>query len=435
MNRLYLQRIIALCLVSAFACVSLPASAEGVTLNANDLVPRVELFFSPQTGSFQEGSTFEVPVYINTKGNRINTVELHVRFDPRKLRIVKPSSGTSIIGLWVDAPSYDNERGVLDIAGAIPGGITTDSGLIVTVSFQALTPGEARVSIENSTQILLHDGVGTPVAFDTSRGNYVILAKAPEGPQIFSDSHPFPDRWYNNPNPIFAWSESGGSAGFSYVFDTTPTTMPANTINATGTTIAFRDVQDGVWYFHIKEQRRGVWGSPTAFAAHIDTAPPAEFTPTVGYVGAAVISRYLVSFFTTDNLSGIDHYEVGVIDKTQPTTVSPVFVPAESPYQIPFDESSEKQIIVRAFDKAGNVREASISVKAPFFLFKYLMDNAVVVMGSALILMLLLLLFHYLFGHHIVRRIEYIRALLKRDKEAQERAEKNPVPPSPPPHE
>ena len=155
MNRLYLQRIIALCLVSAFACVSLPASAEGVTLNANDLVPRVELFFSPQTGSFQEGSTFEVPVYINTKGNRINTVELHVRFDPRKLRIVKPSSGTSIIGLWVDAPSYDNERGVLDIAGAIPGGITTDSGLIVTVSFQALTPGEAPLSIQNNTQKLL----------------------------------------------------------------------------------------------------------------------------------------------------------------------------------------------------------------------------------------------------------------------------------------
>ena len=55
---------------------------------------------------------------------------------------------------------------------------------------------------------------------------------------------------------------------------------------------------------------------------------PADFKPKAEYLVAATImvERTLVSFLTTDNLSGIDHYEVGVIDKSQPATESPVFL-------------------------------------------------------------------------------------------------------------
>ena len=412
--------LIPLTLTIALLSPTLVFAQETTNITASELFPRTELFFSTASGSFLQGSTFEVPIYIDTRGNKINTIELRVRFDPNRLRVVKPSGGTSIIGLWVGAPSYDNERGILHIAGTIPGGIRTDSGLIVTITFEAKTLGNASVSITDDAQVLLNDGLGSPTEVHTNRATFTILPKAPEGPAVVSDTHPFSDHWYNNPNPALWWDAREPMQGFSYTLDTIPTTMPENAINATNTVKAFEKLGNGLWYFHIKAHKQGVWGSPTHFPIRIDTVPPAEFTPSIEYMRGELDTRYLLSFFTTDNLSGIDSYEVGVIDPADPSTVSPVFVTAQSPYPIPAPATGQIKIIIRAFDKAGNVREASIMADEPFFLTEFIVKNAILILTVFLATIIALLIAHYLFGHHLLRRLE--RGIELAEKEGVERS-------------
>jgi hypothetical protein len=431
MAKYFLRGIsIALCCISLFSGFSVPMYAEAqrvVQYNVADLLPRAEINITPRSGTFQEGSTFEVPIFINTKTNNINAVELNIKFDPSRLSVIHPSGGKSIIGLWVEPPSYNNTKGTARIVGAIPGGIVTNSGLIVTITFQAKVTGQAIVEIMNNSSVLLNDGMGSPVAYEANRGVYTIVAKPPQGVIVYSDTHPFQDHWYNNRNPVLAWNKDPGVNGFSFLLDDKPNTVPENIVSGSSTVMAYENAKDGLSYFHIKALKNKAWGASTDYLVRIDTTPPAEFKPTVDYLSASTINRFLVSFFTTDSLSGIDHYEVGVIDKAKPVTESPVFVQTDSPYQIPFEAISNARVVVRAFDKAGNVRDGSIDVTVPFLPWKYVVDHATNILLGILALILFLILFHYLIGHRIIRRIRKAFTIIEHEESLEhEKQEEKP---------
>lgn len=417
---------------SVLLCVAvvLPWRGEAVDLSAPALVPTAEVLLSPRTGTFVQDSTFEVPIFINTKGSSVNGIEIRVNYDKDKLSIIKQSGGTSIIGVWVEPPRYDNTKGIASYVGVVPNGITTQSGLIGTITFKALATGRAVVSVSSNSALLLNDGLGTAVRLDLGRSEYVVTAKAPEGVEVFSETHQFQGQWYNNNNPVLSWIKDPEVSGFSFVLDDKPSTIPDNTVDSEQTTTSFENLKDGLWYFHIKAQKGGVWGTTGHFLVRIDTTPPAEFTPEVNYLLAALatVERSLVSFFTTDNLSGIDHYEVGIIDKNQPVTESPVFIQSESPFQVPIQKGSSLEVIVRAIDKAGNVRDASISVKPPFVLTQVIKDNLVSILSLIILLGLIILIIHYLVGHHILRYMKKV-FLLMRKEEAQAILKEEGIPP------
>ncbi len=416
------------------------ASGATVTIDASKLLPSVALSVSPRTGSFIEGGTFEVPISIDTRGTSINAVDIKVHYDEDKLSIVKPSSGQSIIGVWVEPPSYDNTRGVASYAGVIPNGITTKSGVIGVITFKAITSGRATVSIRSDSSVLLNDGLGSSAVVDVSQANYTITAKAPEGVRIFSETHPLQGSWYNNNTLVLAWEKEPRVTGFSFILDDKPTTIPDNTVDTPDTVKTYENLGDGLWYFHVKASKGGVWGGAGHFLVRIDTTPPAEFTPQASYVLAAAIlvERTLVSFFTTDNLSGIDHYEVGVIDKSQPISGSPVFTETESPYQVQLSGGTGLRVIVRALDRAGNIRDASIDVRTPLPFSRFLNDYAVILLLGFVFVILLLFFIHYLYGHHIVAHFRRAFAIAKKE-ESEEHFKENKnevvIPPStvPPP--
>lgn len=419
-------------LIILLACVfiGLSANAETVTLDASRLVARMVLSLSPSSGSFVEGSTFDVPILVDTKGASINGVDIKIDFDQSRLAIVQPSSGVSVIGVWIEPPKYDNTRGTVSFVGVAPGGIKSSSGLIATMTFKALRTGNANVSLRSGSSILLNDGSGSKASVTLSGARYSIIPKAPGGVNIFSETHQLQDNWYNNNSPVVSWDRDAGVVGFSYVLDNNPSTVPGNTVNITETTKSFENLADGLWYFHIKANKAGVWGTTGHFLMRVDTTPPAIFKPETNYLVAAtvLVERTLVSFFTTDNLSGIDHYEVGVIDKSQPTTVSPVFVQAESPFQVPITKGSKLQVIVRAVDKAGNVRDASVDVTVPFVITKFIQDYLVYILISIILAGFIGLVLHYLVGHHIIRYLRRASKIMKRE----ELADQGIVPPNTP---
>ena len=379
-----------------------------VNVNVNSLFQKANIYLSPRTGTFQQGSTFQIPVFIDTQGGSINTIDLRIKFDQNKLTILQPAGNKSIIALWIEPPSYSNSDGTMKLVGVIPGGLTTKSGLITTITFKALDNGDAGVYVEQASQVLANDGMGTVVDSSFDTGLYTVVPKPPEGMRVFSETHSFPDKWYNNDNPVLSFEKPPGVTHFSYVLDDKPFTIPDDIAQTEGTTVSFPKTKEGVSYFHLKAMRRGVWGGTTHFLIKIDATPPAEFKPNIEVFTAAVISsKALISFFTTDALSGVDHYEVGVIKKSDSASISPVFFEATSPYQLPMSVYGDVRVIVRAFDKAGNARDEIVDANTPSSILGFLTNN----IGTILLTLLLLLvsaLFvaHYLFGHHILFILE-----------------------------
>lgn len=399
-------------------CTAIVVKAQSIDVDASKLVSHPEIFFSPRSASFTEGSTFEVPILVNTKGQSINGIEIRLNFDKDKLSIIKPSSGASIIGVWVEPPKYDNVRGTASYVGVVPNGIVTASGLVGTITFKAINTGHATVNVSSASNLLLNDGLGTEISYNTIKAEYTIIPKAPEGLKVYSVTHPFQGDWYKNNSPVLSWESDGTVDGYSYVLDNKPDTIPGSSIMTKESTKSFENLSDGLWYFHIKANKNGVWGTTGHFLVRIDTVPPALFKPESNYVVAAavLVERTLISFFTTDNLSGVDHYEVGVIDKNQPITESPVFVESESPYQVPLKAGSNLRVIVRAVDKAGNIRDVSIDVKPPLLVTKIIKDYLVYILLFIILAGLAGLIIHYLFGHHIIRHINEFRKLLREEE-------------------
>ncbi len=386
-----------------------------VNINAQSLVPKANISISPHTATFQQGAKFDVSFFINTNKNSINSIDLRIKFDANKLMIASPSAGKSIIGVWPQPPVYSNTQGTAKLVGIVPGGINTESGLITTITFQAISSGEATVEINPSSQILLNDGMGTQVDAQYERGTYMIVPVPPAGPKVFSETHPFSDVWYNNNNPVFSWDKLSGVTDFSFELDDKPFTIPDNISDSKEAIKAYNNLKDGLWYFHIKALKNKIWGSASHFLVRIDTTPPAEFTPVIDSFLTTISSRALISFFTTDDLSGVDHYEVGVLNKSNSLTESPAFIPAESFYLLPLNVSGTYKVIVRAFDKAHNVRDESIELQSSglvwLFLWQTIKSNSTAILFVVLIILLGISVF-WLFRKH---------ALVKRQKEEIEK--------------
>lgn len=392
-----------------------PIITPPLPVHASDVAASetVEIFPGVQSGSFVEGSTFEVPILLNTRGLDINTITLTVHFDPAKLSIVAPSGGKSIVGLWFEPPTYDNVLGTENLGGIITNGIKTNAGLITTITFKARTSGEAIVSIGANSRVLLNDGLGTDASIKSVRGVYTLLPSPPGAVSVYSDTHPLQDKWYNNDSPILTWDKDPDVTRFAFSIDDKPHTIPDDATTTVETQRAFEHLTDGIWYFHIKAEKKGVWGSTAHFKIQIDTIAPADFKPNVNYLTAGTNRQAHVSFLTTDSLSGIDYYEVGTQDLSEDHQGSPVFIQAVSPYQIQLGDRKRQRVTVRVFDQAGNARDAEVMVRQPLSIVAFLKTNISVLLALLLFGLVTVALFHYVYGHRIVARLKAAYRVLK----------------------
>ncbi|MFH0852116.1 MAG: cohesin domain-containing protein [bacterium] len=348
----------------------LPARAEGGSL-----------YFSPSAGTFFVDNTFDVSIFMNSGKKDVNAVKVDLRFDPKKLQIASPTAGKSFISVWISQPAYSNQDGTASFQGGIPSpGINTSSGLVSTITFRAIAPGKTSIYIENSSQVLLNDGAGTDILSSTGKATYELTIPPPEGPKVFSSTHPDKNKWYRNNNPSIEWEKEEGVNAFSYEIDNSSYTVPDNNPEGEAISKSYSELEDGIWYFHIKARKGETWGGTSHYPLQIDTTGPAAFIPQIDpkprATGTAV-KNSIITFFTTDNLSGMDHFEIKTI-KLEPGEEAETgfFIEAASPYRLPVSETGERQIVVRAYDQAGNWRDASLKIEIidsqePFFLTKY----------------------------------------------------------------
>jgi hypothetical protein len=202
-------------LVCGLGLLTFPALAHGA-----------RLFFSPSSGTFTIGSTFDIALLLDTEEEMINAFKIRLQFPPDKLQLISPSTGKSIVRVWTGPPQFNNRTGEVELQGGIPNGINVSQGLISQLSFRVKQVGTAVVKIGDESLVLLHDGKGTDVLEQTEHGVYALVLPPPAGPIVASETHPDQSQWYARTNAILRWDGDTAAGGYSYILTRDPIASP-----------------------------------------------------------------------------------------------------------------------------------------------------------------------------------------------------------------
>ena len=338
------------------------------------------LYLSPSSGSYTVGGLLSVSIFVSSTDQAMNAASAVISFPQDKLEIVSLSKSSSIITLWVQEPSFSNTEGRVEFAGIVLNpGFTGPSGKILAINFRIKTAGSALLTFSEGS-VLANDGKGTNILSAMGGGTYNIqstivapsaeekeeeyvppaIGGIPAAPVVSSSTHPDPDKWYSNNDPEFSWSLPSDVDGVSIYFSESPTSNPGPLSDGLFSSKSYENVEDGIWYFHIKARNSYGWGAITHRKVLIDTEPPEPFKIIVEKEDITD-PRPILYFDTTDALSGIEYYEVlWGDDKSQKITLADL---KTNPYKLPPLPPEKYKVLVNAYDKAGNFTPASTEVE------------------------------------------------------------------------
>jgi len=309
------------------------------------------LYLVPQSQTVYKGDTFIADVRLDTEGEEINALDVTLNFPADRLEALDFSKGNSIINFWVHEPSL--AVGKINIVGGRPGGFKGD-GLIGRITFLSKKTGRASVVFQADSKILLNDGKGTEDKVGFLSVDYEIVDKPQNLPEVSSSSHPDQNQWYKANSLYLHWNLIEG-AQYSYLLSEDPLASPdfvpdkpAGELIWMGD-IKYEGLEDGIYYFSLIQKLPGKnWSEKISCRSMIDSTLPEEFTPKIGQDPALFGGKKFLSFASTDQASGIDHYEI---------KENGIWKIGQSPYVLE-DQSLSNKISVKAVDKAGNERIA-----------------------------------------------------------------------------
>lgn len=280
------------------------------------------LSLSPSSGSYTVGDTFSVTIGVHTGGASINAAEATLNFPSEKLQVLGISKGGSIFKMWAVEPDYSNDQGVISFAGGIPGSsYNGTSGKVLTINFKIKSEGQAAIDFSGA-RVLAADGKGTDIFGAAQGGSYTFSPaaikpsiKAPSAPKISSSTHPDPAKWYSLNNAKFNWLLTKDITGVRLLIGKTPEVVPTVTYIPPIGSREVADLEDGVWYFHVRLQNAAGWGGTAHFRFQIDATKPERFALQERERDDATDPRIVFLVDAVDSASGIDHYEFQIDKK------------------------------------------------------------------------------------------------------------------------
>ena len=355
------------------------------------------LYLSPSTGNFTVGENFSIAVKVNTGGAAINAAEAVLSFasDLGRFEVASISKANSIFTVWTKEPVFSNSSGTVNFGGGAPNpGFTGASGTIITITFLAKITGTGTANF-TSGAILANDGKGTNILTSMVGGTYTLQPKIvtppaepfdetqgkkppaekplvpgalPSAPVISSSTHPDQEKWYKNNEPQFSWDLPQDITGVSFKFDKNPEGISGNISDGLLKSKSFKNVEDGIWYFHLKLRNRTGWGKISRYIVQIDTEPPEPFEITVKEGKETTCPTPTLLFDAKDKTSGIEYYEV----KIGEGDIFPIELEdlKHNPFKMSPQAPGKHTIVVKAVDKAGNFTLAmeeieTLTIKSP----------------------------------------------------------------------
>lgn len=358
------------------ALLLLPAIASAATLS-----------FSPATGSYGVGDEFTVEITVDPGTDSINAADGTVSFDNTLLTLESYSETGSVFSLWTSNPVISQSAGTFTFSGGTPTAFST-SGTVLSLKFKALAMGTAQVSFTKAS-ILAADGKGTnvyqsgtpasytigaaapaaaPTTPDTSasdnsdsQGDVVDTGPPPIAPTITSPTFPNATSWYATSTAVFMWDLPPDATGVRTLLSTSDNATPTKVFSADTSSSTVTNIQDGTSYFYVQIQNASGWGDIAKREVLVDTAPPEEFTVSLAPTDSSGVPK--LAFEATDTLSGVDHYEILIGTSTDQTVAANDIT--NGTYPVPPQGGGKQAVTVRAYDLAGNMREASSTLDLP----------------------------------------------------------------------
>ena len=327
------------------------------------------LSLAPSGGTFFAERSFTVAVQVASPDQALNAVQGVLSFPAKQLQVLSVSTAGSIMNFWVQDPIFSNQDGTVNFAGIVVNpGYEGPSATVFTITFAAAAPGPAAVSF-TSGSVLANDGKGTAILSGTTGATFTILPLAAGGaggsspPAVDITTIPAiaSDQWYNINKVTLDWSIPAGADGVDYEISDNPTYQLAHVNRGMVSSVTYdlSNFVDGKWYFFLSFASGDAWSTPAVKKIMIDRAPPDPFTIT--RVDADPRNpRPVFTWAANDPVSGISRYEakIGNGDWFDPsileTVTSTYVLPPQSP-------TSDRTLTVRAFDGAGNYRDASVA--------------------------------------------------------------------------
>lgn len=334
------------------------------------------LYIEANSTQAKIGDIVTATVYVNADGTAINNVEGLISVPSDALEIQSISTSGSILNLWVEQPTYS--KGSITFNGGIPNpGYSGSKGKVVTIFMKALKSGNTSISFQ-SANVRANDGLGTDVLkskFGTTVNvvtNTVIkevptpvttpatVINSPSAPIVSSSLAPDSDKWYQTDATTFSWKLPNGVSAVKTLFDQKTDTEPSVVYSPAISKKTIENLEDGVWYFHIKYQNEAGWGKASHKKIQIDNSVPGESEITYKTLESGLIE---ISLFGNDDVSSISKfvlYPEGK-EKVEVTNVSD----GRATYVFGNDYSGTKKIKIETYDQAGNYSESSIEIYFP----------------------------------------------------------------------
>lgn len=323
-----------------------------------------------------EGQTFVVEWYVDTEREPLNLLNLQLKFSAETLDILEMSKGNSILSLWLKEPFTDNTTGVIELIGGAPGGFNHSRAPILRTTFFAKKTGKAQISMNQSSVAFRHDGKGSAAPFRFSPLVFVISPADTLPVKISSPTHPEQAEWSRENRAILKFSHRNGEI-YSYSFSQNIDVFPDNTPDQIRDEYIYENLPDGIYYFRLNSQASPqTWQEAGIYRVQIDQTAPEDFEPVIAAHTQTADGKKFVSFSTVDKTSGMSHYEIkaGFLGAWQT---------ASSPYLLS-QPIVGNDIRIRAYDLAGNYREAAVSI-VPLISNKMLLLISLVILGLAII--------------------------------------------------
>lgn len=351
------------------------------------------IYLSPSFGSGSVGKTFSISVYVSSTDQAINAASGVVSFSNDKIEIVSVSKSGSIFNLWVAEPSFSQSAGTFSFEGIVLNpGYTGTGGKIISANFKVKAAGTAKLSFASGA-VLANDGEGTNIlsGFGSTSFNLVDgnapkvttpielkvetpkpIISEPKGetptpagatptPRISSNTNPDQEKWYASNTVKLSWSIPRGVSGLRLLLSSSANDTPTITYIPPLSSKEINNVDDGVYYFSARFKDDNGWGDIARYALRVDTKPPKQFTIGLPDGETTAKNQPSLKLATMDALSGLDYWLVKINDEPAITVRAEEIT--NDLYVLPMQSPGTKNIIVEAYDKAGNKTSASAKIE------------------------------------------------------------------------
>jgi hypothetical protein len=343
-----------------------------------------ELNFSPASGTYEVGKDFTVKVLVNPGVDSVNAADGALTYDTDILSISSITKDASVFSLWTADPTFSNTAGTANFSGGTPTAFSK-SGTVITIKFRGKKEGSGKVGF-SSGSVLAADGKGTNVYTKGGEATYTIGpatapppraaepvaepepasdafgGSPPVEPVITSPTHGKPENWYATSTVVMNWKIPPDVTGIRMLFSATEDGKPTVVLKPDASSSTQTQVTDGTWYFFLQFKNEAGWGAVGKRKVMIDTVLPLPFDIGILDQGDNATNPKF-SMKTTDELSGMDRYEI-FIGGSQTGTVKEADL-VDGSYPIPAQAGGPTKVLIKAYDKAGNARESERELTLP----------------------------------------------------------------------